>query len=106
MKLRPKKTERQPLPALALLMTVEAIPGRQKEVEELLTLAPDGLLQEEGTCSWYALKLTETIFGIFASFKDESAQAEHLSGRLAKALADAAPELFITAPHVQYLQLL
>ena len=91
---------------VALFVRLEAINGRESEVErflqEGLTLAEN----EPGTSSWFALRLGKSTFGIFDTFPNEKSRKAHLAGEIAKALKDKAPDLFSTAPLIEEADIL
>ena len=90
----------------ALLGLLEAKPGKEKEVEEFLKSALPLAQQEPGTTTWYAVKLGPNRFGIFDTFKDETARSAHLSGPIAKALMAKADELLAKPPQIEQLEIL
>ena len=57
---------------LALFARLEAKPGKEKEVEDLLRSAQAIVQEERGTTTWYAFRIGPTTFGIFDAFPDES----------------------------------
>jgi quinol monooxygenase YgiN len=91
---------------LAILATLEARPGKEKEVEAFLKSALPLAEQEPGTTTWYALKLSESKYAVFDTFADENGRNAHLSGEIAKALFAKAEELFETAPHIEKPEIL
>lgn len=56
--------------------------------------------------TWYALKLGPTTYGIFDSYPDDSGRDAHLSGKVAAALVEQAPELFSEAPDIKKVDVL
>ena len=91
---------------LAIWAYLEAKPGKEKEVEDFLKSAQPLAVQEKGTITWYALKLSPSTFGIFDTFADESGRDAHLTGDIAKALFAKAAELFAQEPKVHKIDLL
>jgi quinol monooxygenase YgiN len=91
---------------LAIWAYLEAKPGKEKEVEDFLKSAQPLAVQEKGTITWYAVKLSPTTFGIFDTFADESGRDAHLTGEIAKALFAKAAELFAQEPKVHKIDLL
>lgn len=91
---------------LAIWAYLEAKPGKEKEVEDFLKAAQPLAVQEKGTITWYAVKLSPTTFGIFDTFADESGRDAHLTGEIAKALFAKAAELFAQEPKVHKIDLL
>ncbi|GAB3534994.1 hypothetical protein GCM10027403_11870 [Arthrobacter tecti] len=85
----------------ALLVRVQAHPGKEDEVEQFLR---DGLAivnDEPGTVAWFAVRFGTSSFGIFDAFPDDAARQAHLGGRLGTALMARAEELFTEAPDVE-----
>lgn len=91
---------------LALLALLEARPGKEKELEEFLKSAQPLAARENGTTTWYAVKLGPAKFGIFDTFKDEAGRNAHLSGEIAKALFARADELLAKPPQIEKLEIL
>lgn len=92
-------------PAHGLLVTLEAKPGKQDQVAALLGNALNAAAREPGTVTWYAYRITETKFGIFDTFFDEDARHAHLTGDIAKALAEVSDDLLSAPPHIQPLSI-
>jgi quinol monooxygenase YgiN len=57
---------------LALYARLEAKPGKEKEVEQFLQSAAPMAEEEQGTITWYALRMGPSTFGIFDTFNDET----------------------------------
>ncbi len=86
---------------VGLLVTLEAKPGRQGEVAAFLEAGRALVEAEPATVSWYAFRVTETMFGIFDTFPDDDGRDAHLSGEVAKALAQISDELLASPPDIQ-----
>ncbi|HEY8402175.1 MAG TPA: antibiotic biosynthesis monooxygenase [Cytophagaceae bacterium] len=91
---------------LALLVTLEAKPGKEAEVEAFLRNGLPIVLNEKQTITWYALRIGKSTYGIFDTFYDEEGRNLHLSGKVAEALMAKAPELFSTAPDIKKVEIL
>jgi quinol monooxygenase YgiN len=89
-----------------LLVSLEAKEGKQEEVTAVLNGALAAVTREGGTASWYAYRITETEFGIFDSFYDESGRGAHLSGAVAKALETIADDLLDAPPSIERVDIL
>ena len=89
-----------------LLVTLEAKPGKEDEVDQFLRGALPLVEQESGTVSWYAVRMGNSKFGIFDTFNDETGKNAHLSGKVAEALFAKAEELFSQAPKIEELAIL
>ncbi|CAN3128612.1 putative quinol monooxygenase [Mycobacterium sp. smrl_JER01] len=92
--------------ARALLVKLEAKPGKESAVEEFLTSALPLVEQEPGTEPWLAVRFGPSTFGIFDAFPDEAARDAHLGGAVGKALAERADELFASPPDISRLDVL
>lgn len=91
---------------LALLVLLDARPGKETAVAEFLKSAQPLVLQEAGTTTWYAYRIGPSTFGIFDTFVDKDGRNAHLNGEVAKALFAAAEELFAIPPRVEMLEIL
>lgn len=91
---------------LALYVRLEAKPGKEQEIETFLKQALPLVQQEAGTTAWFALKIGPSTFGIFDTFEDEAGRQAHLSGQIAAALKDKAPDLFAQAPKIEKVDVL
>lgn len=91
---------------LAIWAKVEAKPGKENEVEAFLKSAQPLAVQENGTTTWYAVKLGPSTFAIFDTFPDEKSREAHLTGPIAKALMAKASELFSKPPEINKLGIL
>ena len=85
---------------LAILVMLEAKPGKTDDLEAFLKSALPMADAEPGTVSWYALKLGPRRFGIFDTFADQAGRDAHLAGEMAKALFARADELLAEPPTV------
>ena len=90
----------------ALLVRLEAKPGKEKEVSDFIKSALPLAQAEPPTIKWYALQIGPSTFGIFDSFETEEGRASHLSGPIAKALMQKAPDLLASAPVIEKVDLL
>lgn len=91
---------------LALLARLEAKPGREEEVAEFLSGALPLAEREDGTSTWFALRIGPRTFGIFDTFADESGRQAHLDGEIASALMEKAPELLAEDPTIEKVEVL
>jgi hypothetical protein len=71
---------------VGLLVRIEALPGREAEVQQFLEQGLQIVQGEPGTITWYAIRLGPTTFGIFDTFPDEAGRQAHLVGRVAAGL--------------------
>jgi quinol monooxygenase YgiN len=92
--------------AIGLLVTLEARPGKEADVEAFLKSAQPLARDENGTLKWYAIKLAPGKFGIFDTFANEAGRNAHLSGEIAKALGARANDLFAVPPQIEKVVIL
>ena len=85
----------------ALLVKLEAKPGKEKEVAKFLRDGQGLVAQEPATIAWFGIRLGETSFAIFDAFPDDAGRDAHLSGKVAKALMEKAPELLAEPPKIE-----
>lgn len=91
---------------LGLLARLEAKPGREADVEALLTSAQSLAQDEPGTQTWFAWRMGPTTFGIFDTFEDDAGRQAHLGGEIAAALMANADELLAQPPDIQPIDIL
>jgi quinol monooxygenase YgiN len=91
---------------VALLVRLEAKPGKEEAVAEFLRSALPLVQAEPATTAWFAIRMGPSTFGIFDAFPDESGRQAHLSGKVAEALMAKAPELFSQPPNIEKLEVL
>jgi len=88
-------------PTVGLLVTLNAKPGREGDVEKFLDAGLDLVNQEPATTAWFALHLGGSTYGIFDVFPDDAGRDAHLNGQVAAALMAQAPDLFEGPPDIQ-----
>ena len=91
---------------LALFARLEAKPGKEAAVADLLATGLALAREEPTTPIWFALRLSPTTFGVFDAFHDEAGRQAHLAGPIAQALMGKAPELFASAPSIEAIEVL
>lgn len=65
----------------ALHVRLEARPGREAQVEELLRDILDDVQAEPATGPWFGVRLSKRVFGIFERFPNERGRRAHLTGQ-------------------------
>ncbi len=90
----------------ALLVRLEAKPGKEAQVEEFLRSGLPIVQNEPATVAWFGLRLGPSTFGIFDAFPDEAGRQAHLSGQVAAALMAKAPELLAQPPVIERVDVL
>src|SRR5678815_756894 len=91
---------------VALLVRLEARPGKEKDVENFLRGGLCIVQDEPSTTAWFAIRLGPSTFGIFDAFPDEDGRQAHLTGRVAAALMAKAPELLSQPPVIEKVDVL
>ena len=91
---------------VALLVRLEAKPGKEAEVESFLRGGLSVVQEEPATTAWFAIRLGASTFGIFDAFPDEAGRQAHLSGRVAAALMAKASDLLSQPPVIEKVEVL
>jgi quinol monooxygenase YgiN len=91
---------------LALLVRLEAKPGKEAEVESFLRGGLAIVQEEPATTAWFAIRFGPSTFGIFDAFPDEAGRQAHLTGRVAAALKAKASDLFVQPPAIEEVDVL
>lgn len=78
----------------AILVRLEAKPGKEQDVEDFLKSALPLVEDEPETVTWYAVKFGKSSFAIYDTFPGEEGRDAHLSGKVAEALMAKAADLF------------
>ena len=91
---------------VALLVRLEAKPGKEAAVASFLEGALPLANAEAATPVWFALKIGPSTFGIFDAFANDSGRQAHLSGPIAAALMANAAELLSAPPVIEMVDLL
>ncbi len=90
----------------ALFVRLEAKPGREDDVDRFLRGGLAIVEREPATTAWFAVRMGPSTFGIFDAFPDEAGRQSHLSGGVAQALRDQAPDLFSGPPSIEEINVL
>jgi len=85
----------------ALFVKLEAKTGHEEEVESFLRSGLALVDEEPATTAWFAVRFGPSTFAIFDAFPDEEGREAHLSGRVAAALMERAPEMLAEAPSIE-----
>ncbi len=84
-----------------LLALLEAKPGKGDELAAFLEQGRALAVEEEGTVTWYAFKLSDTTYGIFDTFEGEDGRQAHLNGQIPAALGQVAVDLLAADPDIR-----
>lgn len=91
---------------LALYVKMKAKEGKGAEVEAFLRAGQAMAEDEPGTKAWFALRLEPGTYAIFDVFETEDAREAHLSGPIAAALMEKAPDLLAGSPEIHKVDVL
>jgi quinol monooxygenase YgiN len=86
---------------VALFVRMEAKAGKEAEAAAFLKSALPLVNDEPDTIAWFGIQIGTSTFGIFDAFPDENGRNAHLSGKVAAALMEQAPELFSGEPVIE-----
>lgn len=92
--------------AKALHITLEAKPGREEDVRELLRGILAEVQDEPMTKPWFGLRRNKRVFEIFETFPNDAAREAHLSGRGAALLTAKSNELLARPARIDRLDVL
>jgi quinol monooxygenase YgiN len=94
------------MPKLAFLAHFQAKPGKEEDVAKFLEMAHEMAKKEPTTINWYAFRMSPSSFGVFDTFNDEAGRQKHLNGPIGQALVAKTPELFVSPPSIEPVDVL
>jgi quinol monooxygenase YgiN len=89
-----------------LLMRLEAAPGKESDVERLLTGILARVQREAGTRVWMAVRLGPSSFAVVNAFPDATARNAHLAGEVAARLKEGVADLLASPLHLEEFEVL
>src|SRR5262245_16149521 len=89
-----------------LLVRLEAAPGKETDVERLLTGTLARVQREAGTRVWMAIRLGPSSFAVINAFPDATARNAHLAGEVASRLKEGAAGLLASPPQLDEFEVL
>ena len=89
-----------------LLVLLEAKPDKGADLATFVVAGRELALQEEGTVTWYAFKVSDTTYGIFDTFETVEARQAHIDGEIPKALAAVGADLLASDPDIRPIDIL
>jgi len=89
-----------------LLALLEAKPGKGDQLAAFLEQGRALAVEESGTVTWYAFKLSDTTYGIFDTFDDEDARQAHVNGQIPAALGEVGPDLLAQDPDIRPIDII
>lgn len=88
-----------------LFATLDAAPGKEDELAQLLVSARSIVEAEPDTTSWFALQMGRGEYGIFDAFPDDAGRDAHLGGGVVAALQQHA-DLLDGEPNIEKVDVL
>lgn len=89
----------------ALLVRLEALPGKEEELADFLKEARSIVMEEPGTVAWFAIQFGPSTFGVYDVFPDDDARDAHLAGGVGQALGPNTGVLF-SEPKIEKIDIL
>jgi quinol monooxygenase YgiN len=89
----------------ALLVRLEALPGKEAELADFLTKARSIVMEEPGTIAWFAIQFGPSTFGVYDVFPDDGARDAHLAGGVGQALGPNTGVLF-SEPQIEKIDVI
>ena len=89
----------------ALLVRLEALPGKEKELADFLTETRSIVMNEPRTIAWFAIQFGPSTFGVYDVFPDDEARDAHLAGGVGQALGPNTGVLFFQ-PQIEKIDIL
>ena len=90
----------------AVIVTLEAKPGKEEEVSALLQSTQPFEAWGRPASRRLAFRTGKSLFGVFHMFRDEKARDEHLSGDAAGQLFCEQGDLFASPPRIESSEIL
>lgn len=84
-----------------LIVRLEAKPGKEEAVKNLLRNAQSLVQEEPETVAWFAFQIGPSSFAIVDVFPDEDGRNAHLKGAVAAALEEHGLELLSQPPLIE-----
>ena len=89
-----------------LLVRLRAKSGKEPDLLRFLEGAQPIVEEESDTRAWFAIRFSDSEFGIFDVFPDESGRQAHLNGQVAAALGQNGPDLLDGQPRFEQIDVL
>ena len=84
-----------------LLALLEAKRGKGDDLAAFLQAGRALAVAETGTVTWYAFKMSDTMYGIFDTFAAEDGRQAHLNGQIPVELGKVADDLLAKDPDIR-----
>ena len=89
----------------ALLVRLEALPGKEAELAAFLKGARSIVMDEPGTVAWFAIQFGPSTFGVYDVVPDDEARDAHLAGGVGQALGPNTGVLF-SEPQIEKIDII
>src|SRR4051812_29742744 len=89
-----------------LLARLRAKSGKEQDLQQFLEGALPIVQAEADTTAWFAIRFSDSEYGIFDVFPDESGRQAHLNGQVAAALGQNGPDLLDGEPQFEQIDVL
>ena len=86
---------------VAVLVKLEAKPGKEKELAGYLRAGLTRAQQDPGSASWFAIRFGPSKLAIFDVFTDEAGCQAHFQGILGATLKGKSAELLVRPPAIE-----
>lgn len=86
---------------VAIFVKLKAKEGKEAELEAFLKSALPLAEDEPETTLWFAVKFDDSTFAIFDAFPGDAGRQAHLTGKIAAALMEHAPDLLAEPPNIE-----
>jgi len=86
--------------SVGLLVMLQAKPGQERALGELLTAALPMAQDEPDTVAWFAYQIDASTYGVVDFFADDSGRQAHLQGQIPAALMAKTDELLASPPQI------
>lgn len=90
--------ERRTVERTAVWALMDVVPGKEREAEEHLRHSGALVEDEQGTPSFFAVKLGDGRYGVFTTFADDDALHAHISGPAGRDNLSAVIGVLFTGP--------
>lgn len=88
-----------------ILTLLEAKPGKGDDLNAFLKTCRAVVAGEAGTISWYAFKLSDTVYGIFETFITEEGRQAYLNGKIPAELGKIADVVLAKEPDIRQVDI-
>src|SRR6266699_1985520 len=91
---------------LGLMALLEAKAGKGEQLAAFLKAGRELAVAEQGTCTWYAFKISDTSYGIFDTCATYDARTAHINVQIPAALAEVTAAMLAREPDIRPVSVL